>query len=107
MATDILLEAGTNEMELLVFTLNSTPFGINVAKVREIVQREKTINIPYSPHAVEGSFRLRQRVLTMVNLGQHFCMEGEQTTEGVEGLVRCIVEATAATERLNVRRHRR
>ncbi len=82
MATDILLEAGTNEMELLVFKLNGTPFGINVAKVREIVQREKTINIPYSPHAVEGSFRLRQRVLTMVNLGQHFCMEGEDTTNG-------------------------
>jgi two-component system chemotaxis response regulator CheV len=82
----ILLEAGTNEMELLVFTLNETPFGINVAKVREIVQRSETIRIPHSPPAVEGSFRLRDRVLTLVNLGKYFSMEGE-VTKGGDGMI--------------------
>jgi two-component system chemotaxis response regulator CheV len=82
MAHDILLESGTNEMELLVFALDSTPFGINVAKVREIVQQQKTIAIPHAPYAIEGSFKLRDKILTLVNLGRHFDMEGEQTKKG-------------------------
>ena len=84
-AQGILLEAGTNEMELLVFTLKSTSFGINVAKVREIIQRSKTISIPYSPAAVEGSFKVREQIMTLVNLGKHFAMEGEQIQNG-EGM---------------------
>ncbi len=31
MEQGILLEAGTNELEILVFRLGATPFGINVA----------------------------------------------------------------------------
>lgn len=86
MAKGILLEAGTNEMELLVFRLDKVPFGINVAKVREIIQRTKTITIPHSPAAVEGSFRLRERVLTLVNLGSYFGMEGPKVREG-QGMI--------------------
>lgn len=78
----ILTEAGTNEMELLVFRVGPTPFGINVAKVREIIQRAKTISIPYAPMAVEGSFKLREQVLTMVNLGRFFTMETDQMRQG-------------------------
>ena len=84
-AQGILLEAGTNEMELLVFKLDNVRFGINVAKVREIIQRPKAVAIPHSPFAVEGSFRLRDDVLTLINLGAHFHMEGEQTRQG-EGM---------------------
>ncbi len=86
MASNILLEAGTNEMELLIFRLGKIPFGINVAKVREIIQRPKTIGIPKAPNAVEGSFRLRDEVLTLVNLGRYFNMEGEHTQSG-EGMI--------------------
>ena len=86
MAKGILLEAGTNEMELLVFHLAETPFGINVAKVREIVQRPETIHLPFAAEGVEGSFKLRDSVLTLVNLGAYFGMEGEQTRKG-EGMI--------------------
>ena len=34
--TEILLESGTNELEIMEFTINGEIFGINVAKVREI-----------------------------------------------------------------------
>ena len=78
----ILLEAGTNEMELLVFKLGDTPFGVNVAKVREIIQRVHTITIPYAPPSIEGSFKLREQVLSLVNLGSHFNMQGEETLGG-------------------------
>ncbi|MBN1124129.1 MAG: chemotaxis protein CheV [Sedimentisphaerales bacterium] len=95
MSNEILLEAGTNEMELLVFRLGSTPFGINVAKVREIIQRPKTIVIPRSPLAVEGSFRLRERVLTLLNLGRYFTMESEKMRAG-EGMI-IVVEFNSIT----------
>ena len=86
MEQGILLEADTNELEILVFTLGSTPFGINVAKVREIIQPCKTIAIPYAPDAVEGSFKIRDNILTLVNLGRYFNMEGEEVRQG-QGMI--------------------
>ena len=38
MDTNILLESGTNELEVLEFTLGDNHYGINVAKIREILQ---------------------------------------------------------------------
>ena len=86
MGHGILLEAGTNEMELLVFRLKDTRFGVNVAKVRELIQRVKTIAVPNAPREVEGSFQLRDQVLTLVHLGRCLDMEGEETLRG-EGLI--------------------
>ena len=37
MDTNILLESGTNELEILEFTLGNNHYGINVAKIREIL----------------------------------------------------------------------
>ena len=37
MDTNILLESGTNELEVLEFTLGNNHYGINVAKIREIL----------------------------------------------------------------------
>ena len=36
MDTKILLENGTNELEVLEFTLGNNSYGINVAKIKEI-----------------------------------------------------------------------
>ena len=74
----ILTEAGTNEMELLVFRLSSTHFGINVATVREILQQSKTISIPCVPEEIEGSFKLRDQVLTLINLRRFFNIKTKQ-----------------------------
>ncbi len=38
MDTNILLESGTNELEVLEFTLGNNHYGINVAKIREITK---------------------------------------------------------------------
>lgn len=81
MSKGILLQAGTNEMELLIFRLGRTPFGINVAKVREIIQRPKTFAATHASRSVEGSFNLRGEVLTLLNIGDHFTMECNYTRE--------------------------
>ena len=36
MDTNILLESGTNELEILEFALGDNHYGINVAKIKEI-----------------------------------------------------------------------
>ena len=45
MDTNILLENGTNEMELLEFTIGDNHYGINVAKIREILPYLSLIHI--------------------------------------------------------------
>ena len=42
MDTNILLENGTNELEVLEFTLGKNHYGINVAKIREILSYHRS-----------------------------------------------------------------
>lgn len=75
---NILLETGTNELEIIEFyiceqlpngTQYSGYYGMNVAKVLEIIRRPVITNVP-SKHdkAVLGTFNLRGRVLPLVDL---------------------------------------
>jgi len=64
----ILLESGTNELEVIVFQVGTGTFGINVMKVREIIQAQPVTALPNSHPHIEGIVRLRDEVLTVVNL---------------------------------------
>jgi len=68
---EILLETGTNEMEIMVFTIGNNSFGINVAKVREIMMPIPVTQIPHSHPAVEGVFKPRDMVITVVDLPKY------------------------------------
>ncbi len=46
--TNILLETGTNEIEIMEFTIDGNLYGINVAKVREIIMSDKVKPMPHS-----------------------------------------------------------
>jgi len=64
----ILLEAGTNELEILVFKLGNKRFGVNVAKVREVIEPLEVARIPQSHPNVLGVFQLRRTTLPLVDL---------------------------------------
>ena len=66
--TSILLESGTNEIEIMEFTIYGELYGINVAKVKEIMMSAKAKPIPHSNPAVEGIFKPRDIMLTVVDL---------------------------------------
>lgn len=70
---DILLESGTNEMEILEFYLGEQSFGINVQKLREIIQyqAEKTTTLPESKPSVIGTYLVRGQSITLVDLKRH------------------------------------
>lgn len=66
--TEILLESGTNEIEIMQFTIYGELYGINVAKVREIMMAAKVKPVPHSHESVEGIFKPRDILLTVVDL---------------------------------------
>jgi two-component system chemotaxis response regulator CheV len=67
----ILLESGTNEIEVMEFTIQQNLYGINVAKVKEIMMSEPVKPMPHAHPAVEGIFKPRDLVLTVVDLPKY------------------------------------
>lgn len=78
---DILLESGTNELEILVFTLADQRYGVNVAKVREVIDPVPLTKLPESPEAMDGVFQLRNLVTPLVNLGRCLHLGGSDDGE--------------------------
>lgn len=74
----ILLETGTNEFEIIEFTVGNVSYGINVAKVREVINPIPVTEMPHAHPFVDGVFTLRGRVMPLVNLPR--CL-GAQTAE--------------------------
>lgn len=83
---EILLESGTNELELVEFGIKSEnvqedknraaeSFGINVAKVREIIKVPPIVNIPTSHSSIIGVFNLRNRVIPLIDLAHWLQLE--------------------------------
>ncbi|MDR0222356.1 MAG: chemotaxis protein [Oscillospiraceae bacterium] len=66
--TDEEFETNTNELELLEFLVGTEYFGINIAKVSEIIIHCDVTHVPSSPDAVEGVFMHRDRLVTVVDL---------------------------------------
>lgn len=71
--------AGTNRLEILLFSLgkdNKTGkeevFGINVFKVREVLNVPEITHAPDVPPGIEGMVSLRGTMIPVVNLA-HFC----------------------------------
>ncbi|WP_397537336.1 chemotaxis protein [Rummeliibacillus pycnus] len=64
----ILLESGTNELEIVEFEVGSNKFGINVIKVKEIIQPIPVTFIPHAHPHVEGIIQLRGEVLPVVDM---------------------------------------
>ena len=79
MDTNILLESGTNELEVLEFTLGDNHYGINVAKIREILQYTPVTPVPNSHPSVEGIFMPRDTMITVIDLKK--CLGLPETDE--------------------------
>jgi two-component system chemotaxis response regulator CheV len=80
--TNILLESGTNELEIVEFYIDEPPhegeekphrayYGINVAKVLEIIRMPELTDMPdASDPAVMGAFDLRSEIIPLIDLSQ-------------------------------------
>lgn len=68
MDTNILLESGTNELEVLEFALGGNHYGINVSKIKEILSYQPVTPVPNANPCVEGVFMPRDLMITVINL---------------------------------------
>jgi two-component system chemotaxis response regulator CheV len=74
--TNILLETGTNELEIVEFLISmddgkKQSFGINVAKVREIIKVPQYDQIPNANKNIVGVFQLRNKVIPLISLNSY------------------------------------
>lgn len=72
---EILLDSGTNELEIVKFGVGDNAFGINVMKVREIIQPVEVTSVPHSHQHVEGMIKLRGEILPVISLFSFFGVE--------------------------------
>ncbi len=80
MDTKILLENGTNELEVLEFELDGNPYGINVAKIKEIIPYQKVTPVPNAHPSIEGIFMPRDTMITAIDLKN--CLQRGVSSEG-------------------------
>nr|WP_246545580.1 chemotaxis protein [Pelotalea chapellei] len=87
--SNILLESDTNELEIVEFRIdevdwhgNVVPchYGVNVAKVREIIRLPQISRVVNAKPGVEGMIKLRDKVITIINLAK---VLGKETGEMV------------------------
>lgn len=61
---EILLENGTNGLEVLVFDVADYTFGINVAKVREVLPATEITSLPQAHPSVRGVVELADELIS-------------------------------------------
>ena len=87
MNTNILLESGTNELELLEFQVGDNNFGINISKVVEIMINQDVTPVPNAPDEVEGVFIPRDKLISVIDL--HKVINTSHTSTGKEIFIIC------------------
>lgn len=90
----ILLESGTNEVEILEFSLNGQNFGVNVLKIQAIEQHdpERVTHIQLSHPSIVGTLLFRETCITLVDL----CLEMENdppATDPVDEAIDAVIES--------------
>jgi two-component system chemotaxis response regulator CheV len=70
--------AGSNQMEILLFSLGTREiFGINVFKVREVGRTPHITKTPNMPRGVEGLVSLRGNVIPVLSLASYLDLEDQ------------------------------
>ena len=83
MDTNILLESGTNELEVLEFKVGKNFYGINVAKIREILLYQPVTPLPNAHPSIEGIFMPRDIMISVISLRKCLNIDEEATTDGL------------------------
>jgi two-component system chemotaxis response regulator CheV len=72
--TEILLESGTNEVELLEFYIGTQSYGVNVLKVKRIVNFSsvKITEQPCTHESILGVINLQESIIPVIDLATYF-----------------------------------
>lgn len=83
----ILLESGTNELEIVTYTIGDNLFSINVMKVREIINPMPVTVVPQSHPSVEGVVQVRGEILPVINLAYSLKLNSSKPIEDTKFII--------------------
>jgi purine-binding chemotaxis protein CheW len=63
---------GAEERQLVVFQLGAEFYGVEIARVHEIIRLQTVTRVPRAPSFVEGVINLRGKVIPVVDLRRRF-----------------------------------
>jgi len=73
---------GEDEIEIVEFKIGDNYFGVNVTKVREIIPYLEVTNIPNSHPCIKGIFKIRDSVISAVDLPRYLNLPISDTKDG-------------------------
>ena len=85
--TNILLESGTGEVEILEFVLNNKFYAINVIKVKEVIHANNLTKLPDSHPAIAGLTLYRNKIITLIDL--KYVLEKQHKNEIESTIILC------------------
>lgn len=89
MESNILLESGTGEVEILEFIIGGRRFAINIIKVKEVIDVEEgsVTKLPEVDPAVAGLILCRNEIITLVDL--KYIIEKRKQAESYSKVIIC------------------
>jgi purine-binding chemotaxis protein CheW len=83
----------SGELQIVVCELADEHYGLDIAKVFEIIRHQPITAVPRSPRFVKGVINLRGRIIPVVDLRERFGMQPAEPTKET----RIVVAESAAT----------
>ena len=71
----------TSALELMEFTMAGDSFGINVAKVTEIMRASRITPMTLSHPCIDGVFKPREKLVTVINLPRYMALPESESPE--------------------------
>ena len=85
--TAVKLAAGGDEQQLVVFELGAELYGVEIARVHEIIRLQTVTRVPRAPAFVEGVINLRGKVIPVVDLRRRFGLPSAEHTRSTRIVV--------------------
>src|SRR5690348_1278092 len=98
-----------DEQQLVVFQLGAELYGVEIARVHEIIRLQTVTRVPRAPAFVEGVINLRGKVIPVVDLRRRFGLPMAEHTRSSrivvveigEQVVGVVVDAVSEVLRVN------
>ncbi|MFL0252352.1 chemotaxis protein [Clostridium neuense] len=89
MESNILLESGTGEVEILEFLIGKKHFAINIIKVKEVIDVEKgsITKLPEVNPSIAGLILCRNEIITLIDL--KYIIEKEKQADSYSKVIIC------------------
>jgi purine-binding chemotaxis protein CheW len=72
--------AGNDEQQLVVFQLGGELYGVDIARVHEIIRMQTVTRVPRAPSFVDGVINLRGKVIPVVDLRRRLGLPSAEHT---------------------------